>query len=163
MVLSDLPCWAERKPGCELSNQPIGRPSLYSQELVDSICELVGLGYSTRSIAAMDDMPTMSTIFKWLNLYPDFAEQYSRAKEASSDADADRIQDIALRTLDGKYDPNAARVAMNGLIWSASKKKPKKYGDRIHTEHSGAVGLSDLSQDELDRKLAELKQMSESE
>jgi hypothetical protein len=147
-----------------MSNNPkLGRPSLYSQELVDSICSQVGDGMSLRKVCEHSDMPDMTTVFKWLRENEDFSHHYARAKEASADSHADRIGDLSERILAGEYDPQAARVAIDALKWTASKLKPKKYGDRIHTEHSGAVGLSDMSQDELDRKLAELKQLSESE
>jgi hypothetical protein len=41
--------------------------------------------------------------------------------------------------------------------WLASKLKPKKYGDKITTEHTGTVGLSDMSQEALDAKIKELE------
>jgi DNA-binding ferritin-like protein len=61
----------------------------------------------------------------------EFRKQYTRAKEESGDADQDKLDEIAERVLDGSLDPQAARVAADIIKWSASKKKPKKYGDRI--------------------------------
>ena len=40
--------------------------------------------------------------------------------------------------------------------WLASKLKPKRYGDKITTEHAGSLGLTDMSEETLDAKLAEL-------
>jgi hypothetical protein len=49
-----------------------------------------------------------------------------------------------------------SRLRIETRKWLASKLKPKKYGDKITTEHTGTVGLSDMSEEALDAKLAEL-------
>ena len=36
--------------------------------------------------------------------------------------------------LDGKITPEQARVAIDSLKWSAGKRKPKVYGDRIQSD-----------------------------
>ena len=98
-------------------------------------------------------------MYKWFRLYPDFVDNYARAKEDSGDADQDKLDEIAEKVLSGEIEPQAARVAADIIKWSASKKKPKKYGDRIHTEHSGNITYNDLGDDELARKLAEKQQL----
>jgi hypothetical protein len=60
-----------------------------------------------------------------------FRNHYTRAKEESGDADQDKLDEIAEKVLTGEIDPQAARVAADIIKWSASKKKPKKYGDRL--------------------------------
>lgn len=98
------------------------------------------MGESMRSIVSDDEMPCMTTVFKWLREKADFAQQYARAKEEGAESFADRITDIGIGTLEGKYDPQAARVAVDSLKWAASKLKPKKYGDRVSHEHTGQDG-----------------------
>lgn len=109
--------------------KPMGRPTTYRKELVDEICGLLSEGVSMRTICRDPNMPAMSTIFKWLGQHPYFSEQYARAKEESADAIAEDIQELADAVLAGHVDPNAARVALDAKKWSASKLKPKKYGD----------------------------------
>ncbi len=41
--------------------------------------------------------------------------------------------------MDGKLDPNAARVAIDAYKWAAGKRKPKVYGDKV-----AIGGASDL-------------------
>ena len=79
-------------------------------------------------------------MFRLLNLpaYKAFADQYARAREASADADADDIGHISRQAADGEIEPAAARAAIDGLKWSAGKRKPKKYGDKVALVGGGA-------------------------
>ena len=84
-------------------------------------------------------MPSMASIFLWLGKYPEFSEQYTRAREAQAETHADRIVEIAD---DGTLDPNHKRIMVDARKWVASKLKPKRYGDKAEVEHSGNVGLT---------------------
>jgi|TARA_B100000315_G_C14370848_1_gene492879 hypothetical protein len=56
-----------------------------------------------------------------------------------ADAHVDLIMDTAMQVLNGEIEPNAARVAIDAMKWTASKLKPRTYGDRIETTISGKV------------------------
>jgi hypothetical protein len=71
----------------------------------------------------------------------DLASQYARAREERADYYAESILTTAQATLAGRFKPDAARVAIDAFKWTASKMAPKKYGDRLQTEHSGAVEM----------------------
>lgn len=71
----------------------------------------------------------------------EFRNHYTRAKEESGDADQDKLDEIAEKVLTGEIDPQAARVAADIIKWSASKKKPKKYGDRIQQDVTMPEGI----------------------
>ncbi len=118
---------------------PGGRPTDYSPELTARICERLAIGESLRSICRDDEMPSMASIFLWLGKYPEFSEQYTRAREAQAEAHADRIVEIAD---DDTLDPNHKRIMVDARKWVASKLKPKRYGDKAEVEHSGNVGLT---------------------
>lgn len=125
----------------------------YTQEVADAICELLIEGQSLRSICAAETMPSTSTVCKWLNVKPEFAEQYARAREAQADTLADEILDIAdnahndwMKRNHGEDDPgwiaNGDHIARSRLMvdsrkWIAAKLKPKKYGDKTETTHVG--------------------------
>lgn len=112
----------------------VGRPSDYTKEKGDQICELITEGKSLRTVCKEEGMPSIATIFKWQRDNPEFLNQYTRAKEEQADTNAEELQDISQKVLQGVYDPAAARVAADILKWSSSKLKPKKYGDKIdHT------------------------------
>lgn len=112
-----------------------GRPSDFSPAIANELCERIGASESLRRICADDHMPDVSTVMRWLNREEEpflaFRKQYAHAREVQADTDADDIGDIGRKTLAGEYDPQAARVAIDALKWSAGKRAPKKYGDKM--------------------------------
>lgn len=140
---------AKKKP-----DQPrkVGRPSKFTNEMMDSICARLSLGESMRKICLDPAMPEQTTMFKWLREIPEFAQQYARAKEESAETYADEMMDIAdgmplMNPVTGAVDSasvNHQRLRVDTRKWIASKLKPKKYGDKVALEHSGKVGLESL-------------------
>jgi len=106
-----------------------------TQEAKDLIIEQIVLGKSLSKVKRENpELPSIPTIYTWLNEESNkydkaFLNNYTRAKGESAEADFDKIQDICHDVLDGITDYQAGRVAMNGLMWIAGKKKPKKYGE----------------------------------
>jgi hypothetical protein len=139
----------------------IGRPSDFTPEMGERICEAIADGASLRSICESATMPNRSTVFRWLAdpKNADFRDQYARAREFSGDADADDVAHYSRQAADGKIEPAAATAAINGLKWSAGKRKPKVYGDKIAHVGGGPgdapirhqVDLSGLSDEELEQ------------
>lgn len=72
-----------------------GRPSKYSEELAQKICDLIEQGYSERQIEKMDGMPTRITIRKWKDDHPSFLSQSARAREISAEWYREQALDIA--------------------------------------------------------------------
>lgn len=139
---------------------PAGRPTKYNSEIAALLCARIAEGHSLRSICLLDDMPSLQTHFVWLSKHPEFVDQYTKAKVESGHADADKIERIAERVLDGEVDANAARVAIDAYKWTASKKVPKKYGavvTNVNLNHD----MTDMSDEELDRLLAERESAAE--
>lgn len=131
----------------------MGRPSNYTTELADQICERISEGESLRHICLDDCMPNKATVFRWLSGNKEFSDQYACARDAQADTLADEIVDIADEVSkdtyvdgDGVTRTNQEAVARSRLRvdarkWVASKLKPKVYGDRIEADmkHSGRV------------------------
>lgn len=131
-----------------------GRPSDFSEELADRICEALADGLSLRTICADEDMPNRATVFRWLAANKAFSDQYARAREEQAETMADEIVGISdegdTRTIVGSddeqivvYDSTAVarnRLRIDARKWVASKLKPKKYGDKTTTELSGPGG-----------------------
>ncbi|WP_418220670.1 hypothetical protein [Burkholderia cepacia] len=59
---------------------PTGRPTTFSQDTADLICERLAEGESLRSICHDDGMPAQSTVFRWLGLHESFSKQYARER-----------------------------------------------------------------------------------
>lgn len=111
----------------------VGRPSLYSPELADKICDQLSDGISLRKICEADDMPAKITVLMWLRTNEEFLNQYTRARTEQADSLADEITDIA----DTETDANKARVRIDARKWVASKLKPKVYGDKVDVTTAG--------------------------
>lgn len=121
----------------------MARPSDYTQETADLICERISEGESLRKICADDEMPNKATVFRWLAAHAEFRDQYAHAREAQADSLADEILDIADDSrLDTYIDENGntrtdqevigrSRLRVDARKWLASKMAPKKYGDKV--------------------------------
>lgn len=112
----------------------MARPSDFTQELADTICERIADGESLRAICRGDDMPNKATVFRWLAADNVFCDQYARAREAQADSLVDDMLDIA----DGKKaliegaekDVQRDRLAVETRKWIAGKLKGK-YSDKV--------------------------------
>jgi hypothetical protein len=136
---------------------PVGRPSSYTKEISSKLCSYLSMGKSLRTACKQEGMPSMPTVYKWISDYPEFLNQYTRAKEESAEALAEDMLDIADESpiaVETDKDGNvvgtkldSAGVARNRLRvetrkWVASKLKPKKYGDLSKLELTGRDGGS---------------------
>lgn len=114
---------------------------MYSEEekerIKEHIVEEIAKGRSLKNILETDEgMPTRPIIYKWLNpenteYDKDFLYNYTHAREESADLDADKLEELAEKVIDGTVSPDKARVAGDLLKWIAGKKKPKKYGNKL--------------------------------
>jgi hypothetical protein len=133
----------------------LGRPTDFSQDLADQLCERLADGESLRSICEEDAMPNKATVFRWLAKFPDFSDQYARARETQADSLFDEILSIAD---DGRNDwmkrnhgdderwvengeaLRRSQLRVDARKWMAGKLRPKKYGEKITQEHTGEDG-----------------------
>lgn len=113
-----------------------GRPSLFSEELAEQICEMLMSGLSLRKICLSPDMPHRGTVERWMAKDPVFASRCARARVWQADVMDDLILDTA-----NACTPETAqsdRVKISAYQWRASKLAPKVYGDKI-----AVVGAND--------------------
>lgn len=123
------------------AKRPIGRPSVFSQELIDKICELIANGMSLRAVCSQEGMPSAVTVCKWLSENEEFSKQYARAREEQAVSFADEIIQIA-----DSVEPDSAAVAkaklqIDSRKWLAAKMAPKKYGDKVEQQITGNLAI----------------------
>jgi hypothetical protein len=123
----------------------IGRPTFYTDELADTICQRIAEGETLVKICKDATMPSYRTVLNWRSHIPAFKVKYDAAREDAADTLADELKQIALDVREGRIDPQAGRVAIDAFKWMASKLKPKSYGDRLetHMTHSASSALLD--------------------
>lgn len=133
-----------------------GRPSIYSEQLVDTICSRLAEGESLRKICQDDDMPGRQTVLSWLDddRYAEFRAKYARAREAQADHLAAEIVEIAdtpqvgvktvtkesgIETTEGDMVEHR-KLRILARQWYAAKLAPKKYGDKLELGGGGPGG-----------------------
>lgn len=104
-----------------------GRPSTYTEEMGNLICDKLTEGVSLRKLCQSKEFPNASTVYVWLDRNPDFAEKYARAREAATEDMLEGILEIAD---DPTLDPQDKRVRIDTRKWAMGKLNMKKYGDK---------------------------------
>lgn len=151
-----------------------GRPTDYSSKVAEAICLRLAEGESLRTICRDEAMPDKSTVLRWVARHDAFRDQYAKAKLEGAEALAEEIFDIAddasndwMERLDSEgqgvgWQLNGDHVRRSQLRidvrkWYLSKIMPKKYGEKVQTEHSGSLNLTNVSDEELERRIAALQ------
>ena len=137
----------------------------FDPETFEDILARVAEGETLRSVSRDPEMPSFSTIHRWINSDAEDASerwnQYARARNIGLDSMAEETLEIADdsdRDFDdeGRYNGEAvqrSRLRCDQRRWHLSKLRPDKYGDisKIQNELSGPSGgpIETLSKVEL--------------
>lgn len=151
----------------------MGRPTKYTQEIANEICERIAQGEPLRQICRDDHMPYWRTVYDWLKVHDEFYTRFAYARELGFDAIAEETLDIAdegtndwMEKLGAEGQPigwqlNGEHVQRSKLrvetrLKLLAKWSPKKYGDKQQVEMSGHLSTSSMSEDEIRAELATL-------
>lgn len=122
-----------------------GRPSKYTPELGERICEEMIAGRSLRSICNEDWCPSISNVCGWLARNEEFRKQYAQARESQAEILADEIVELAdtcregvrtkvtdkgIETITGDM-VERSKLQVDARKWVAARLLPKKYGDSV--------------------------------
>jgi len=131
----------------------MARPSKFTKVCAEKICARLMQGESLRRICMDDGMPDRATVFRWMQQHESFRDQYAHARSVQADTLVDEILDIADdgqndTYVDGEsgaertnYDVIArSKLRVDARKWLAGKLAPKKYGEKIQQELTGAGG-----------------------
>jgi hypothetical protein len=138
----------------------MGRPSSYTFEVSEAICEQMAGGKGLRAICAQEGMPDRHTVLKWLNERPEFVTRYAQAREALMDWYSEEIRRIAFddsgdliidgdRVMSGHHVVQRARLKVDTVKWIMAKLHPGKYGDKatMLDANAGPITISWLPSD----------------
>lgn len=120
----------------------MARPSDYSQEIADALCEKLAEGESLRKICSAEGMPSKSSVFRWLGQNEEFRDQYARARESQADSLFDDVLSIADQYDNAQDNADVehiqrAKLRIDARKWMAGKLRPKVYGEKLDVEHTG--------------------------
>lgn len=133
-----------------------GRPSIYTEQIAETIIKRMSDGTSLRKVLlADDDLPEMTTVIRWLAdpRFRPFRLQYALACEMRADKYFDESLDLADKPLVGKKikrkigkdgkalkevetgdNVERSRLQIDTRKWAAGKLSPKKYGEKMTLE-----------------------------
>ena len=132
----------------------LGRPTTYNEATATLICERLAGGETLTAICKTPGMPKRQTVHRWRRKFPDFDDQYARARvdqmESWSDdiveiADDDTHDTVTVRNNKGEeYEQaNSANVQRARLMVDTRKflmsKIAPRYADKIEHQHTGGI------------------------
>ncbi len=117
----------------------MARKTVFSNGLAEDICTLIASECDSMSEVAQKVGVGESTIWRWLNQYPKFRDDYLKAKEMQATRLADTAITVARESLGSE---SAAEVAAHKLVvdtikWKAKTLVPGIYGDKRELKVSG--------------------------
>lgn len=136
--------------------KPPGRPSLHTAEIAQEVCRRLyesegnDLPESLRQICSDPEMPSRSTVHRWLTDHAEFRDQYARARELRKEALVDRLFWLAREakknaigapgTGEAGAKVSAYKLEIDAIKWILGKEYAREYGDKITQEISGPDG-----------------------
>lgn len=124
----------------------------FSQGLFNRICERIADGESLRAICQDADMPSATSVMRWLAADAGLSEQYARAREIQGDGEFDKAREIAFAATPETV--QVARLQYDAVKWRAGKLRPKVYGDKVAI--GGADDLPAIKTEEVGAGAAKL-------
>ena len=129
------------------SKKKNGRPSIYTDKLVLTICKRLSKGESLRSICRDDAMPHIDTVYGWLldGKHERFSAQYTHARQIQAELmfeELEELCDVSPQDIVGDDKSDNARVQARKLQvdtrkWILAKMMPKKYGEKLDLTSDG--------------------------
>jgi hypothetical protein len=143
-----------------------GRPTKYTPELGQQICDLISDGNTTLAVSRILKIKR-HTIVDWSRKIPEFSSMYAEARDRLLEHWADEVVEDSLNesrdyhkrkriktirsdkgdseeiTEEVVSDNTAVqrdRLKVDAKKWLLSKLRPKEYGDRIETQLTGKEG-----------------------
>ena len=130
----------------------MGRPSLYTPELIEAIAARLSTGETLSSICRDDGMPDRSTIWDWQQKNPDVSQRLARARDIGEEAILEEtlhISDDGRRDYTVGEDGSAvvnhdhiqrAKLRVDTRLKLLAIWNPKKYGNKVDVNHGGQKG-----------------------
>jgi hypothetical protein len=134
---------AKSKPPAKAPPSKKQPQSAFTQAIADQLCELIANG-STLRAAAQSVGFSRTTILQWMIKHEEFGQAMVRARVWLADYLEEDMASIEALVLQGKIDPQAARVALTSKQWRASKINPRKYGEHLDVDANVVVRIPQL-------------------
>ena len=133
---------AATPPKASEAPKKTGRPSKYTPELAQEICDRISRGEPLLQICKDDRMPERRTVYDWLERIDGLSAQFARAREEGCDAMAEQ----SLAIMDGEPlavfdEAGNKRYDSGSIAWNKNRAEhrlkllacwnPAKYGSKV--------------------------------
>ncbi len=118
--------------------RPPIRPNPLDPGIVDRICEGLVAGETITKVCEPEDMPHFTMVYRAMAKDEDFANAIAKARAAQQEAEIDKMIDIADSAT--AENVSVAKLRIWARQWRAMKLSPKKYGEKVQAEVTGANG-----------------------
>ncbi len=125
------------------AERPTGRPTIRTQEIVDSILEQIGEGTPLAEVCRQEGMPRLRTVYDWLEKDADLSALFARARKAGYDmiaVDALRIADTPVDGHVEEYeeqevpDPENAEKTIRKLVLTKRRREDMLQHRKLQVE-----------------------------
>ncbi len=134
----------------------MGRTSIRTDQMEVEILERLADGEGLWRICSDEHMPARGTVLRWAATDDAFCDKYARAMMLGVDAQVDDMDRVArdggrdivrmdmgdgvvIERVDHEH-ISRSKLIVDAIKWKASKIAPKKYGDKLSQEITGANG-----------------------
>jgi hypothetical protein len=122
----------------------MGRPSKYSPELIEAICERLSKGEPLAAICRDEGMPGVQTVYDWINEREPVSVAIARAREIGEEAMLAECLEIAesptsttaFGSVDGGH-IQEKKLRIDTRLKLLAKWNPKKWGDKVDLTSGG--------------------------
>ncbi len=181
-----------RKQPAAIPKQPeqqqkpkIGRPSKYTPEIAQKMCEMLAEGIPLRQICRQEGFPEWRTVYDWMYKDDALGERgtglsaaIAKAREIGQDAIAEQLWVDMLQEPERILSEGGGRIDPGFVQWQKAKAEiglkllakwnPKRYGDRVALAGDADSPIKIEAETQADRLInallqnAELRKQSES-
>jgi hypothetical protein len=123
--------------------RPVGRPSKYEARFCDVLIEDAKAGLSLTAFAGGIGV-ARSTLNEWMAEFPEFSEACKKHGA------------IRARALEEGLLSSDVGARITARIFALKNAAPDEFKDKRETEHSGRIEYANMSEEEIDARLAKL-------
>ena len=115
-----------------MSTNTAFKPTELTPPLASQICDRIVYGETLTAICDQPEMPTLRTVYHWLETNEAFAKEFETARRFAADWIADEC--IELLKNKGNESPEMLRLRIETRQWLCGVLYPERYGKRVINE-----------------------------
>jgi hypothetical protein len=117
-----------------------GRKERWGPEAYAAVIKDIAAGVPLALALGGKDRPGRTSFYARLKEDAELSAAYDQAMQSRADVRIADLLDVNTRLLEGRIDPQSAKVVSENLRWLSSRENPRLYGDVAKMELTGRDG-----------------------